>query len=461
LARLDLVATWRFDFVVRRTRRHVLGGLVLGMAVATFPVSAPHAQVPSSEEIQRQREDAEQRQREYLAEKARVDRINAKVADYKRLMETIPFELVPGTTNLVQVYVNGHDVRDVARRLYHIADGASDAGFTNHYWPMFLALNHAKQYDGGVPIYGKLDPEKPDQNLAVFQNVRKQDYSAILAPVTSQDSALALGITQEAVLAYRKRLVEDVQRLSARGGPIEEVAPGPPSLPAEARFAIFTGLPSETRAQFPPRRMLPGAQSVFASRDSVAPDRPAPLDPLPPAWALRQGINMLGPQYEGYNLQYTPERLAMQPEVGPIVFLGGRDPLGNPRTQPGVYFALNQRLFNFLLLNESAFVAFSAGDAPGVNGGSLSAGLDFDLGIINIAGMVGLTGLRVVGHTASGPSFAGRIRVPVTNAVLVGAHYRWSNLERFRTESVDASGTLIGRTGVTKASYLGFGITLR
>ncbi len=425
-----------------------------GLATSFLPLSGSHAQAPSSEEIQRQREEAEKRRREYLEQKSRVDRINAKVADYKRLMETVPFELVPGTTNLVQVYVNGHDVRDVARRIYSVSDGATDAGFARSYWPMFLALNHGKQYDGGVPLYGRLDPEYPDKNLAVFPNVRKQDFSAVVAGVTSQDSALALGITQEAVLAYRKRLVDDVERIAARGGTVQEVDPGPASLPAEARFAIFAGMPSETRSQYPPRRVT---QSTVGptSKDSVLADRPAPLDPMPPAYALRQGINMLGPQYEGYNLQYTPERLSMQPEVGPIVFLGGRDPLGNPRTQPGVYFALNQRLFNFLLLNESAFVAFSAGDAPGVNGGSLSAGLDFDFGIVNIAGMIGLTGLRVVGETESGPSFAGRIRVPVTKSLLVGAHYRWSNLSHFRIENPTP------RTGVHKASYLGFGITLR
>jgi opacity protein-like surface antigen len=170
---------------------------------------------------------------------------------------------------------------------------------------------------------------------------------------------------------------------------------------------------------------------------------------------------MLGPEYEGYNLQYTPERLSWQPEVGPIAFMGGRDPEGNPCTQPGVYFALNQRIFNFLLLNESAYVAFSAGGAPGVSGGSLNAGLDFDFGRFNVAGMVGLMGMRVVGATEQGPTFAGRIRFPVSNSLLVGVLYRWSNLEHFRTETPDASGTIIGRTGVTDASYIGFGITLR
>lgn len=452
--------------MVLRTRRgRSLGWIVFacGLAASLPPLSSSHAQAPSSEEIQRQREEAEQRQREYLEQKGRVDRINAKVAEYKRLMETVPFELVPGTTNLVQVYVNGHDVRDVARRIYNVSDGATDAGFAGSYWPMFLALNHAKQYDGGVPLYGRLDPESPDKNIAVFQNVRKQDYSAVVAGVTSQDSALALGITQDAVLAYRKRLADEVERIAVSGGLVPEVAPGPASLPAEVRYAIFGGMPSETRAQYPPRRQ---AQSVAgSSKDSVLADRPAPLEPMPPAYALRQGVNMLGPQYEGYNLQYTPERLSMQPEIGPIVFLGGRDPLGNARTQPGVYFALNQRLFNFLLLNESAYVAFSAGDAPGVNGGSLSAGLDFDFGIVNIAGMVGLMGMRVVGETEHGPSFAGRIRFPVTKALLVGAHYRWSNLSHFRTE-IPNTGTpdpddTIPVAGVSKASYIGFGITLR
>ena len=446
--------------MVLRARRRRLGCILLFAASALAAPVPARAQVPSSEEIQRQREETERRQREYLAEKSRVDRINAKVAEYKRLMETIPFELVPGTTNLVQVYVNGHDVRDVARRIYNVSDGATDAGFASQYWPMFLALNHAKQYDGGLPLYGRLDPESPDKNLAVFQNVRKQEYSAVVAEVTSQDSALALGITQEAVLAYRKRLVDDVQKMAARGGVVNEIQPGPPSLPAEANFALFAGMPSEPQAQYPPRR-LPPSTLGYSSKDSVLADRPAPLDPMPEAWVLRQGVNMLGPQYEGYNLDYTPERLSMQPEVGPIAFMGGRDAEGNPCTQPGLFFALNQRLFNFLLLNESAYVAFSAGGAPGVSGGSLSAGLDFDLRYVNIAGMVGLTGMRVVGATEHGPSFAVRALFPVTNALLVGAQYRWSNLEHFRTETPDDSGTIIGRSGVTNASYFGVGITLR
>ena len=443
----------------RRSRWFVCILIACGFAAGPMP-SNPQAQAPSSEEIQRQREQAEQQRREYLEQKARVDRINARVAEYKRLMETVPFELVPGSTNLVQVYVNGHDVRDVARRIYEVADGASDAGFANSYWPMFLALNHAKQYDGGVPLYGRLDPESPDKNIAVFPNVRKQEFSAVVATITSQDSAMALGVTQEAVFAYRKRLADDVQRIFTLGGPVREVEPGPARLPAEVRYAIFEGLPNQTRSLYPPRRRAQTA-TVTMSTDSVLADRPAPLEPMPPAWVLRQGINMLGPQYEGYNLHYTPEHLAMQPEVGPLVFLGGRDPLGNARTQPGVYFGLNQRLFGFLLISQSAFVVFRAGDAPGVNGGNLNAGLDIDFGIVNLAGMVGLTGLRVVGETETGPSFAGRIRIPVSPTVLVGAHYRWSNLSRFRTESPDAGGTLIPRTGVHKASYFGFGITLR
>lgn len=443
-------------------RRHSFAWILVacGLALGLTPLSGSRAQNPSSEEIQRQREQSEQRRREYLEQKARVDRINAKVAEYKRLMEEVPFELFPGTTNLVQVYVNGHDVRDVARRIYNISDGATDSGFSNSYWPMFLALNHGKQYDGGVPLYGRLDPESPDKNIAVFPNVRKQEFSAVVATITSQDSALALGVTQEAVFAYRQRLIDDVERITAKGGAIQDVAPGPARLPAEVHYELFAGLPTETREQYPPRREVQSS-TVYMSKDSVLAGRPAPLEPMPPAWALRQGINMLGPQYEGYNLKYTPEHLAMQPEVGPLVFLGGRDPLGNPRTQPGVYFGLNQRLFGFLLTSQSAFVVFRAGDAPGVNGGNLNVGLDVDFGIINLAGMVGLTAIRVVGETETGPSFAGRIRIPVTHAVLVGAHYRWSNLSHFRTESPDANGTVIPRTGVNKASYIGFGITLR
>jgi hypothetical protein len=97
------------------------------------------------------------------------------------------------------------------------------------------------------------------------------------------------------------------------------------------------------------------------STDPVVVDRTLPLEPMPPAWALRQGVNMLGPAYEGYDMHYSPDKFDLSPEVAPMAFLGGRDPVGKPRTQPGLHFGLNQRFFKYLIVSESAFVAFSSG----------------------------------------------------------------------------------------------------
>jgi hypothetical protein len=124
--------------------------------------------------------------------------------------------------------------------------------------------------------------------------------------------------------------------------------------------------------------------------------------------------------------------------------------------------AFNQRFFGFLLANESAFVAFSASNAPVVNGGSLSAGLDVDIGILNAAAMIGITGLRVVSETEVGPSYSARLRVPAGEHVWLTGLYRWTNLTRFRVEERDAQGgLLVGRSGVLNASYFGLGVTLR
>jgi hypothetical protein len=329
---------------------------------------------------------------------------------------------------------------------------------------MVLFLNQASQYDGGLPRYGRLDPQNPETNVAVFPNIRKQDYVAVVAQITGQDSALALQLTTPVLAAYRQRLQEEVDRLAERGGEVYLVE-GPASMPSETRVAMFTNMPAEPKEQYPPRRVTvqgTGGTKAFVSSDPVPVDRAAPLDPAPPAWSLRQGVNMLGPEYEGYNLTYQPDRIDLQPEVGPIVFMGGRDPFGNPRTQPGIALGLNQRFFGFLLANESAFVVWSAGDAPAINGVNLGAGLDFDVRGINLSGTVGITSLRVVGETATGLSFGGKLRFPLTQHVYVGALVRVSNIEKFRVEQRDASGELIaGRAGVTRASYAGITFLLR
>ena len=444
----------------RSTRAWLRRGALL--AALCLPATLA-AQAPTSEEIQRQREEAERQRREYRDEKARVDAINERVRRYRELMAEIPFEGVPGTSNLVQVYVNGHDIRDVAWKIYSIADEASSAGFSARYWPMVLYLNRAKDYDGGMPLYGRLDPQVPENNVAVFPNVRKQGYHAVVAEVANADSSLGLQLTAPVVLAYRKRLQDEVVRLAALGGNVRmpELPQLPPPAETELRLAL-TGVPTEPQEKYPPRRVRATGSTQLVSTDPVAVDRAAPLDPAPPAWALRQGVNMLGPTYEGYNLEYKPSRLDLQPELGAIALMGGRNASGDAVTQPGAYLAFNQRFFGFLLANESAFVAFSASNAPVVNGGSLSAGLDIDLGPFNASGMVGLTGLRVVGETEVGPSYSGRLRLPVGEHVWLTGLYRWTNLTRFRVEERDAQGgLLVGRSGVLNASYFGLGVTLR
>lgn len=432
----------------------LLGIVVCGSA-------ALRAQIQSPEEIQRQREEAERRRIEYLDQKRKVDHINARVRQYKKLMDSVPFTLVPGTSNMVQVYVNGHDIHDVAQRLYFVSDGATESGFSSFYWPLVLFLNQASTYDGGMPRYGKLDPQRSENNVAVFPNVRKQGDVAVVAQITGADSALALQLTSPVVAAYRQRLQEEVERLAALGGDVE-LLPGPSRMPDEAQRDPYRPVQTEPKPEYPPRRIVTaGSSTQLASTDPVPVDRSAPLEPAPPAWSLRQGVNMLGPSYEGYNMQYAPDHLDLSPEVGPVAFLGGRDSFGMPHTQPGMLFGLSQRAFKFLLLNESALVVFSTAGAPAVNGVNLSTGLDFDVLGINLSGMVGLTSLRVVGETVTGPSFAGKLRMPITEHLYLGGLFRVTNLEKFRVDEVDATGTRVRRTGVTRASYAGISLTLR
>jgi hypothetical protein len=451
----------RSDIGARTPCTWLLLLVTCALCIAPRTVRAQPAASPDA--IQRQREDAERRRLQYLDQKRKTDHINERVRLYKELMASVPFELVPGTSNMVQVYVDDHDIRRVAQRIYFVADGSDEAGFASYYWPMVLFLNQAKEYDGGLPLYGRLDPQNPENNVAVFPNVRKQDFVAVVAQITGTDSAMALQLTTPVVAAYRKRLQEEVERLASRSGEVSLIE-GPASMPAETRYVLFKNMPSEPREQYPPRRSVVqvASSAQLVSNDPVAVDRPIPLDPAPPAWSLRQGVNMLGPEYEGYNLKYEPDRLDLQPEVGPIAFMGGRDAAGNARTQPGVTLGLNQRFFDFLLVNESAFVVWSAGDAPAVNGVNLGAGLDFDILGVNLAGSVGITSLRVVGETATGLSFGGKLRFRTTQHLFVGALIRVSSIDKFRVEQRDASGNLInGRAGVTNASYAGIVFTLR
>jgi hypothetical protein len=415
--------------------------------------AAARAQEPASEAIQRQRDEAERQKAEYLEEKARVDHINARVQEYKDAMARIPFEPVPNTSNLIQVFMNGHDLQQVARQIYALADDGSESGFSGSYWPIVVYLNRAKDYHTGMPSYGKLDPQSPENNVALFPNIRKQGYKAVVAQVAAEDSVLSQQLTAPVVLAYQKRLAEEVTQLASRGGEVRLPA-APASMPGVNNQPLFKGLPTEPRSEYPARRVT--TASALVSTDPVPVDRSVPLDPAPPAWSLRQGVNMLGPDYQGYNLGPSSNKFELAPEFAPIAFLGGRDPLGNPHTQPGMHFGLNQRFFGFLLTNESAFVAFAAGDAPSMNGGSLNIGLDIDLGVFNLAALAGMAGLNVIGDFETGPAFTGRVRVPLGTNVYVLGLGTYTNISHFRVE--DASG---GRTGVENASYFGLGVVLR
>ena len=424
-------------------------------AVAVVAGWASHAaaQQPSSEEIQRQREEAERKRHEYMDEKSRVEHINERVNLYKQLQASIPFEPVPNTSNMVQVFMNGQDLRETAEKIYSVADAATPAGFSASYWPTVLYLNRAKDYDGGLPRYGKLDPQSPELNVALFPNIRKQGYTAIVASIENADSSMALEMTAPVVLAYRKRLEAEVVLLAQRGGDVR-MPRAPASLPGENHAELFRGAAQETKTEYPPRKSAYPA--LYVSTDPVPVDMEASLEPAPRAYALQHGFNMLGPEYEGYNLEYNPGKVDLQPEVGVIAFMGGRNANGDAVTQPGVELGFNQRLFGFLLLNESAFVAFAASEAPVINGGSLSGGLDINFRVFNLAGMIGYTAVRLDGHTEDGPSYAVRLRAPIGPRVYLSGDYRFSNIEYFRV--VDETG---GHTGVTNASYFGLGFVFR
>jgi hypothetical protein len=437
-----------------------------GLSFSTLPALAQHGSTPaknptpdspapetSSEDIQRQRLEAERQRADYLAEKARVEHINERVRQYKELMARIPFELAPNTVNMVMVYMNDQNLQKIAREIFDISDNSTTEKFEDSYWPMVLYLNRASDYYDGMPHYGKLDPESPEDNVALFPNVRKQGYKAVVSRISSEDSVISQRMTGPPLVAFRKRLQEQVRTLAAQGGEVPE-AKAPARMPGENRVALFQGLQSEPQDTYPSRSNP--ESSKFVSTEPVVVDRQIALDPSPPAWALRQGINMLGPNYEGYNVQYTPDRFDLAPEMAPIAFMGGRDPQGNARIQPGFHFGLNQRFFGFLVANECAFVAFGAAEAPSMNGGSVNAGLDANLSVFNLSALVGAAGVNVVGGFEFGPAFTGKVRVPVTPRMQILGLYTYTTITKYQVE--DATG---GHTGVSNASYAGLGIVVR
>ena len=250
--------------MVRIRRRNIsrsysaLAAAAVWLALVCGGTRLAVAQSPPSESIQKQREAMEREKLDYMDEKEKVEHINERVRRYKQLMASVPFELAPNTVNMVQVFVNGHDIRQIAWDLYSIADESSEERFAQSYWPKVLYLNRAKDYDTGMPSYGKLDANTPGINVALFPNIRKQGYRAVVAEISNQDSSAALAMTAPVVLAYRKRLAEQVESLAERGGEVLDVT-GPASMPGENRVALFQGLQPEPAEQYPARRAAAGA----------------------------------------------------------------------------------------------------------------------------------------------------------------------------------------------------------
>jgi len=427
------------------------------LALLVVAVSAP-AQQPLPDEIQRQREDMERRKLEYKEEKAVVDDLNARVERYKQLRESIPFSGVPGTSNLLQVHVNRHDVRDVARQLYFLTTDSTPEGFERDYWRTFLIINQGDKYPGGVPQYGTFDVSHPEENVAVFPNIRKRDLSAVVAELVTVDTAYAMQYTAPVVAAYERRLRERVVKESSEVG--DPPAPtGPTSMPGVSTAALLTAGPKEPSPTYPPRRITDEtslAASGRVERQPVAVERSIALDPAPPAWALGQEVTMLGAGYQGYEAQYEPGNFELLPEGGVMAFFGGIDSQGNAANQAGLYFSFNQKLWHLLVLNEMAFAAFSSGGAPAVNGGSLGAGVDFETGPVGVTGLVGFSAFNTIGETDSGVSFTGKVRYAVAPRVSIGGIYMISDVEIFQAES---NGQKL--TGITQPSFIGVNLTVR
>ena len=446
----------------RRLGRKLPGRALLALlcVLPLLGAAAARAQEPqpNPDEIQRQREDLERRRNEYKAEKSRVDDLNARVERYKKLRESIPFSAVPGTSNLVQVHVNRHDVEDVARQLYFLCTGATEEGFRRDYWRTFLVLNQGDKYPGGVPQYGTFDVQHPEENVAVFPNVRKRELSAVVAEIAMPDTAVALQLTTPVVQAYERRLRERVAKQSLEAG-VPPTPTGPASMPGENSMPLLAAGAKEPRDTYPPRRITDEASLAAAGRMQRQPvpvEREIALDPAPPSWALGQEVTMLGTGYQGYDTTYEPGNFELLPEGGPVAFFGGRDPLGNPRTQPGLFFSFNQKLWHLLLLNEMAFAAFSAGDAPAVNGGSLNAGLDYEIGPVGAAALIGYAAFNTIGETDAGVSFTGKLRYALAQRVYLGAIYTISDAEIIQTETNGQK-----RTGIIHPGFAGVSLTVR
>jgi hypothetical protein len=428
--------------------------LLLTMGVLLGPTLAQAQETLSPEEIQKRREEIERQKRQYQREKAMAEDFNKRVARYVALRDSIPFLTVPGTTNLVRVYVNQHDVEEIARDLYFLTDGATEQGFQHDYWKPFLIINQADRYADNMIEYGPLDADAPDDNIAVFINIRKQGISAVIPTLTANDSALAKQLTDPAVRAHKRRLRELVERLALEAGPPPPtIAPAAPS--GETRFAMFREKQDEPENIWPPRRITDESSMMYAfaeERSDVDITQPISLEPAPPSVMLSRGINMLGPDYQGYDTRYEPKTFQLHPEAGAMGFYGGRDPLGNPQTQPGLYFSFNQKLWNILLFNETAFAAFSSGNAPAVNGGILNVGFDYDFDYFTLAGMVGIAGYNVIGESTSALSYSGRLQVPLSNSIYLGGIWMHSEATVRRGDSL---------LGLSNPGFIGLNLTIR
>jgi hypothetical protein len=428
---------------------------LLGLLIVASPLHSQTTQ-PLPEEIQRNREEMERKKLEYRDEKARVEDLNRRVEKYRELRETIPFTNVQGTSNLIQVYVNRHDVREVARQLYDLTTNSTPEGFEREYWRSVLFLNQADKYLNGRPEYGTFDPQHPENNVAIFPNIRKRGLEAVVAEIATADTAWAMQLTSPVVAAYKQRLEDRVLRLSLELGEPPEPT-GPERMSGENVVPLFGQAQAEPKSTYPPRRITDETRLAAAQRTDrpdVDVNQPIALDPAPPAWALQQEVTMLGSDYQGYNVQYQPGNFELLPEGGAMAFFGGRDGKGNPRTQPGLYFSFNQKLWRLLLLNQTAFAAFSAADAPAVNGGILNAGVDFGFGAFSIAGMVGYAAYNTVGKTDTGISFTGELRYLLAPRVYLGAIYTRSDVEIFQVEAEKL-------TGIIKPGFAGFSLTVR
>jgi len=288
-------------------RRQLRMPWLLGLILLASPLYGQTTQ-PLPEEIQRNREEMERKKLEYRDEKARVEDLNRRVDEYRRLRESIPFTNVQGTSNLIQVYVNRHDVRQIARQLYDLTTNSTPEGFEREYWRPFLFLNQADKYMGGMPQYGTFDPQHPENNVAIFPNIRKRGLEAVIAETATADTAWAMQLTSPVVEAYKLRLQERVLKTALEvGEPPEPI--GPERMSGENVVPLFGKAQMEPSDTYPPRRITDETRLAAAQRTQRPPVyvyQEIALDPAPAAWALQQEVTMLGDDYQGYNVQYQP-----------------------------------------------------------------------------------------------------------------------------------------------------------